>query len=186
LRSVDGAAVMAGEGPHGFSKLMEHFVAGQLAGLRELTYLFAPNVKSYKRFVPGSFAPTAVAWGLDNRTCALRVVGRGESLRMENRVPGGDVNPYLAVAALVAAGLDGIDRQLPLEPPFAGNAYDSDGPHVPSTLRDAAQLFAESKLARAAFGEDVVEHYLNAARVELVAFDAAVTDWERVRGFERL
>jgi len=186
LRSLDGDAVLAGDGEHGFSKLMEHFVAGQLAALRELTYLFAPNVNSYKRFVPGSFAPTAVAWGLDNRTCALRVVGHGESLRMENRVPGGDVNPYLAVAALVAAGLDGIDRQLPLEPPFAGNAYDADRPHVPSTLRDAAQLFAESKLAQAALGEDVVEHYLNAARVELAAFDAAVTDWERFRGFERL
>jgi len=186
LRSLDGDAVLAGDGEHGFSKLMEHFVAGQLAALRELTYLFAPNVNSYKRFVPGSFAPTAVAWGLDNRTCALRVVGHGESLRMENRVPGGDVNPYLAVAALVAAGLDGIDRQLPLEPPFPGNAYDADRPHVPSTLRDAAQLFAESKLAQAALGEDVVEHYLNAARVELAAFDAAVTDWERFRGFERL
>jgi glutamine synthetase len=165
---------------------MEHFIAGQLAALRELTYLFAPNVNSYKRFVPGSFAPTAVAWGLDNRTCALRVVGHGESLRMENRVPGGDVNPYLAVAALIAAGLDGIDRQLPLEPPFAGNAYDADLPHVPSTLRDAAQLFGDSKLAQATFGEDVVEHYVNAARVELAAFDAAVTDWERFRGFERL
>jgi glutamine synthetase len=143
-------------------------------------------VNSYKRYVPGSFAPTAIAWGVDNRTCALRVVGHGESLRVENRTPGGDVNPYLAVAALIAAGLDGIDRQLPLEPAFTGNAYDSDLPHVPANLRDAAQLFAESKLALAAFGGDVVEHYLNAARVELAAFDAAVTDWEKCRGFERL
>ncbi|MGH3800736.1 MAG: glutamine synthetase family protein [Pseudonocardiaceae bacterium] len=186
LRSLEGDVVLAGNRPHGFSKLMEHFVAGQLAGLRELTYLFAPNINSYKRFVPGSFAPTAVAWGLDNRTCALRVVGHGESLRVENRVPGGDANPYLAVAALIAAGLDGIDRQLPLEPPFTGNAYDSDRPHVPSTLRDAAELFADSTLANTAFGGEVVEHYLNAARVELAAFDAAVTDWERFRGFERL
>ncbi len=186
LRSTGGDPVLAGDGQYGFSRMMEHFLAGQLANLSELTYLFAPNVNSYKRYVPGSFAPTALAWGLDNRTCALRVVGHGDSLRVENRVPGGDVNPYLAVAALIAAGLDGIDRQLPLEPPFTGNAYESDRPHVPASLREAARLFAESKLALAAFGADVVEHYLNAARVELAAFDAAVTDWERFRGFERL
>jgi glutamine synthetase len=186
LRSLEGAPVLSGDGPNGFSKLMEYFLAGQLACLRELTYLFAPNINSYKRYVPGSFAPTALAWGLDNRTCALRVIGHGESLRVENRVPGGDVNPYLAVAAMIAAGLDGIDKQLPLEPPFTGNAYDSDRPRVPSRLYDAAHLFAESQVAREAFGADVVAHYLNAARVELAAFDAAVTDWERFRGFERL
>jgi glutamine synthetase len=186
LRSTDGAPVLAGDGPGGFSKLMTHFLAGQLACLRELTYFLAPNINSYKRFVPGSFAPTAVAWGTDNRTCALRVVGHGQSLRVENRVPGGDVNPYLAVAALIAAGLHGIENELPLEPEFTGNAYGSDKPTVPATLRDAAQLLADSKLARAAFGDEVVEHYLNAARVELAAFDAAVTDWERFRGFERL
>ncbi len=101
-------------------------------------------------------------------------------------MPGGDVNPYLAVAALIAAGLDGIDRQLPLEPAFTGNAYDSDQPHVPAHLRDAAQCSPRASLRQAAFGADVVEHYLNAARVELAAFDAAVTDWERFRGFERL
>jgi glutamine synthetase len=186
LRSVDGDPVLAGDRPGGFSPLMEHFLAGQLACLRELTYLLAPNINSYKRFVPGSFAPTAVAWGTDNRTCALRVVGHGQSLRVENRVPGGDVNPYLAVAALVAAGLHGIENELPLEPEFVGNAYGSDKPTVPATLRDAADLLAESKVARKAFGDDVIEHYLNAARVELAAFDAAVTDWERIRGFERL
>jgi glutamine synthetase len=186
VRDTNGNAVMAGDRDHGFSPLMEHFLAGQLACLREFTYLFAPNINSYKRFVPGSFAPTAVAWGEDNRTCALRVVGHGESLRVENRVPGGDVNPYLAVAALVAAGLHGIENELPLEPAFTGNAYDSDKPVVPHTLRDAAQLLDESKLARAAFGDDVVDHYLNAARVELAAYDAAVTDWEKFRGFERL
>ncbi|WP_370950395.1 glutamine synthetase family protein [Amycolatopsis sp. cg5] len=186
LRSTEGEAVLAGDGPGGFSKLMEHFLAGQLAGLRELTYFLAPNINSYKRFVPGSFAPTAVAWGTDNRTCALRVVGHGESLRTENRVPGGDVNPYLAVAALIASGLHGIENELPLEPEFTGNAYASDKPTVPSTLREAAALFGESQLARTAFGDDVVDHYLNAARVELAAFDAAVTDWERIRGFERL
>ncbi|WP_435154918.1 glutamine synthetase family protein [Amycolatopsis sacchari] len=186
LRSADGEPVLAGAGPGGFSPLMTHFLAGQLACLRELTYFFAPNINSYKRFMPGSFAPTAVAWGTDNRTCALRVVGHGPSLRVENRVPGGDVNPYLAVAALVAAGLHGIDNELPLEPEFTGNAYGADKPTVPANLRDSARLLAESKVARAAFGDDVVEHYLNAARVELAAFDAAVTDWERIRGFERL
>jgi len=146
----------------------------------------APNIHSYKRFALGSFAPTAVAWGFDNRTCALRVIGHGSSLRAENRVPGGDVNPYLALAALVAAGLHGIENELPLEPAFEGNAYGSDKPRVPATLRDAAELFEKSSLARSAFGDDVVEHYVNAARVELAAFDAAVTDWERFRGFERL
>jgi glutamine synthetase len=186
LRSKDGEAVMAGDREHGFSRLMEHFMAGQIACTEELTYFFAPNINSYKRFVPGSFAPTAVAWGLDNRSCALRVVGHGESLRVENRVPGGDVNPYLAVAALVAAGLHGIENELELEPALEGSAYDSDAPKVPHTLRDARDAFAESKVAREAFGEEVIEHYLNNARIELEAYDAAVTDWERVRGFERL
>nr|WP_133853359.1 glutamine synthetase family protein [Labedaea rhizosphaerae] len=186
LRSTGGEPVLAGDGPGGFSTLMEHFLAGQLACLRELTYFFAPNINSYKRFAKGSFAPTAVAWGTDNRTCALRVVGHGDSLRVENRVPGGDVNPYLAVAALVAAGLHGIENELPLEAEFVGNAYGSAKPTVPATLREAADLLADSKVARAAFGEDVIRHYLNAARIEVAAFDAAVTDWERVRGFERL
>ena len=186
LRSTDGTPVLADSG-HGFSPLMEHFLAGQLACLHELTLLFAPNVNSYKRYVDGSFAPTAIAWGRDNRTCALRVVGHGaESLRVENRVPGGDVNPYLAVAAMVAAGLHGIDEELPLEAEHLGNAYTSDKPRVPSTLRHAAEAFAGSKVAAAALGDDVVEHYLNAARVEQAAFDGAVTDWERRRGFERL
>jgi glutamine synthetase len=185
LRGEDGP-VSAGDGEHGFSKLFSHFVAGQQACLRELTYLFAPNVNSYKRYAEGSFAPTAVEWGLDNRTCALRVVGHGPSLRVENRVPGGDVNPYLAVAALIAAGLHGIENELPLSPPYTGNAYQSGGSRVPTTLREAAELFAGSKVAETAFGTEVVEHYTNAARVELAAFDVAVTDWERRRGFERL
>ena len=186
VRSEAGEPVLAGGGEHGFSPLMEHFLAGQLARLRELTLLFAPNINSYKRFVAGSFAPTAVAWGRDNRTCALRVVGHGESLRVENRVPGGDVNPYLAVAAMVAAGLHGVEQELALEPALTGNAYATDKPRVPHTLRDAAALLADSKVAEAAFGVEVVEHYLNAARVEVEAYDAAVTDWERYRGFERL
>jgi glutamine synthetase len=153
--------------------------------MREFTLFFAPNINSYKRYVDGSFAPTAVAWGLDNRTCSLRVVGHGQSLRVENRVPGGDVNQYLAVAALIAGGLYGIEHELELEPIFEGNAYGSDAPRVPSNLRDAAALFGASDIAREAFGADVVEHYLNNARIEQAAYDAAVTDWERVRGFER-
>jgi len=183
----DDAAVLAGDGEHGFSKLMEHYLAGQLAHVRDLTLLYAPNINSYKRFADGSFAPTTVAWGRDNRTCSLRVVGHGHGLRVENRVPGGDVNPYLAVAGMIAAGLDGIERELPLEPEFQGNAYDAeDRQRVPKTLRAAAELFAASDLAKSAFGEGVVAHYLNAARIEVEAYDAVVTDWERRRGFERL
>ena len=186
LRDGADRPVFAGEGEGGFSPVFEHFLAGQLAHLQELTLLYAPNVNSYKRFALGSFAPTAVAWGFDNRTCALRVIGHGPSLRFENRVPGGDVNPYLALAASLAAGLAGIEAELPLEAAFAGNAYASDKPRVPGTLRDACELFESSSLARTALGDDVVDHYTNMARVELAAFDAAVTDWERFRGFERL
>ncbi len=186
LRDQAGNPVLAGGGQHGLSALGEHFLAGQLAGLRELALFHAPNVNSYKRYVPGSFAPTAVRWGVDNRTCAYRLVGHGHSLRPENRVPGGDVNPYLAVAAMIAAGLAGIEQELPLEPAFGGNAYADPGPKVPSTLRDALDAWEKSQLARQAFGDEVVEHYANGARVELAAFDAAVTDWELQRGFERL
>ena len=164
----------------------ERFVAGQIAGMRDLTMLYAPQVNSYKRFAEGSFAPTAVAWGKDNRTCALRSVGHGPSLRIENRLPGADVNPYLALSAMIASGLHGIDNELELEPPLEGNGYESDAPHVPSTLYAARDAFAESALARDAFGQEVVDHYLNHTRVELEAFEAAVTDWEKFRGFERL
>jgi glutamine synthetase len=186
LRTPDGDPVFAGKGTQDTSIVFDQFVAGQLAALRELSYFFAPNINSYKRYQPNTFAPTAVLWGLDNRTCAVRVVGHGSSLRFENRVPGGDVNPYLAVAAMIAAGLHGIDNGLDAVPPFAGNGYDSDALRVPSTLREAAQLWAESAIGRAAFGDAVVDHYTNTAQVELAAFDAAVTDWERVRNFERM
>jgi glutamine synthetase len=186
LRGADGEPVMAGGGPHGLSELGARFVAGQLDHMREFTMLYAPNINSYKRYVPGSFAPTAVKWGVDNRTCSLRLVGHGLGLRVENRVPGGDVNPYLAVSAMIAAGLDGIDAELPLPDPYDGNAYTSGAETVPHTLRDALALFEGSKAAREAFGEDVVAHYANYARVELAAFDAAVTDWELFRGYERL
>jgi glutamine synthetase len=186
LRTPDGDPVFAGSGEHGFSPILDSFLAGQLAGLRELSYFFAPNINSYKRYQAGSFAPTAVKWGLDNRTCSLRVVGHGSSLRFENRVPGGDVNPYLAVAAIIAAGLHGIDNDLKLEPAYIGNAYDSDAERVPSTLHAAADLLRDSSIARSAFGDEVVDHYVNAARVEIAAYDAAVTDWERFRSFERM
>src|SRR3954463_7197000 len=163
------------------------FLAGQLACLQELCLFFAPNVNSYKRFVAGSFAPTAVAWGEDNRTCALRVVGHGASRRVECRLAGADVNPYLALSAMIAAGIHGVESELELEPALEGNAYEATArPQVPATLRDARDLFAQSAVARDAFGPEVVEHYLNNARVELEAYDAAVTDWERFRGFERL
>jgi glutamine synthetase len=186
LRDEDGTPVLAGDGPHGLSKTGEHFLAGQLAAMRELTLCYAPNVNSYKRYAAGSFAPTAVRWGIDNRTCAIRLVGHGNSLRPENRTPGGDVNPYLAVAAMIAAGLHGIDRELPLEAAYEGNAYVDDSVRVPATLRDALGLWEGSEIAAAAFGDEVVGHYANYARVELAAFDAAVTDWELRRCFERL
>jgi glutamine synthetase len=167
-------------------QLFERFLAGQLACLRELTMLFAPNINSYKRYAAGSFAPTAVAWGNDNRTCSLRVVGHGQALRLENRMAGADVNPFLALSAMIAAGLHGIDSGLALEPPLDGNAYVAQKPHVPGALRAARDLFAGSAVAREAFGADVVDHYVNNADVELAAFESAITDWERVRGFERL
>ena len=186
FRGTDGSAVFADDADTlGMSKMFRHFLAGQLKTMRELTLFFAPNINSYKRFVDGSFAPTAVAWGFDNRTCSLRVVGLGLGMRVENRVPGGDVNQYLATAALIAGGLYGIEHELELEPMFEGNAYGSDAPRVPTTLREAAELFGRSEIAREAFGADVVEHYLNNARIEVQAYDAAITDWERVRGFER-
>ncbi|MCW3017831.1 MAG: glutamine synthetase, partial [Solirubrobacterales bacterium] len=163
------------------------FLAGQLACLRELTLLLAPHVNSYKRYAAGSFAPTTVAWGHDNRTCSLRVVGHGPSLRFENRVGGADLNPYLALSAIIASGLHGIDAGLELEPALEGSAYAArERPQLPATLAHARELFAASDVARKAFGEEVVAHYLNAADVELETFNAAVTDWERVRGFERL
>jgi len=187
LRGLDGGAVFAdGDAADGRSPLFRHFVAGVLATMREFTLLYAPNINSYKRYAAGSFAPTAVAWGEDNRTCSVRVVGSGLGLRLENRVPGGDVNPYLAVAGMLAGGLHGIEAQLPLEPAFRGNAYVADRTRIPTTLAEARAEFADSQIARAAFGDDVVDHYVNAADVELAAFNSTVTDWERRRAFERL
>ncbi len=188
LRSTDGSAVFAAEDqPHGMSQTFRSFVAGQLLTLPELTMFYAPNINSYKRFADRSFAPTAVAWGLDNRTCALRIIGHGDNMRVECRVPGGDVNQYLAVAALIAGGLHGIEHGLRLPEPITGDAYQAagDADRLPRTLAEAAALFEASEVARQAFGENVVSHYVNNAHVEVAAFNAAVTDWERVRGFER-
>ncbi len=187
FRTDDGEPVMAGDGPYGLSPAGTHIIAGLLDGLREMTLLFAPTINSYKRFAAGSFAPTTVAWGPDNRTCALRLVGHGPSLRVECRVPGGDVNPYLAIAGLVAAALSGVSRSLKLPAPVTGNAYAVSGmPRVPGSLAEALPLWSSSALAASAFGPDVVEHYANMARVELAAYGSAVTDWELRRYFERI
>jgi len=170
---------------HGLSEVGKSFIAGQIKHLRELSLLFAPNINSYKRYVPGSFAPTAIRWGRDNRTCALRLVGHGQSLRLENRVPGGDVNPYLAVAGIIAAGLDGVKNNLKLENAFTGNAYDSDSPRVPATILEAQILWADSAWVKEVFGAEVQAHYANMAQVELDAYSKTVTDWELFRNFER-
>jgi glutamine synthetase len=187
LRGEDGRSAMLGDGPAHLSVVGQRVTAGLLATLREFSLLFAPNINSYKRYQPGSFAPTALRWGVDNRTCSLRMAGHGQGMRVENRVPGGDVNPYLAIAALVAGAVYGIEHELELEPEFTGNAYDdATAGRVPGTLREAQGLWLGSDIAREAFGADVVGHYANMAQVELTAFDAAVTDWELRRGFERL
>ena len=187
FRGLNGELVMTDEADkeHGMSDLGRQFIAGQLAHMRELSILFAPNINSYKRYVPGSFAPTAIRWGRDNRTCAFRLVGRGAGLRLENRIPGGDVNPYLAVAGIIAAGLDGITKKMKLEPAFTGNAYVSDSPRVPSTMNEALDLWENSAWVKETFGEEVQAHYANMARVEIAAYGKAVTDWELFRNFER-
>ncbi|MGX2993935.1 glutamine synthetase family protein [Streptomyces sp. JNUCC 64] len=188
LRGTDGSAVLADpDGEDGMSDLMRHFVAGQLACLPDFALLMAPNVNSYKRLQPGAFAPTGIAWGRDNRTCPIRVVGAGHSLRIEHRVPGGDANPYLAVAAAVAAGLYGIENELEPPAPHAANALaDPSVTRLPTTLTEALHRWENSELATKVFGPSVVSHYAQAARTELAAFETAVTDWERVRGFERM
>ena len=187
FRTADGTPVMAGDGPYGLSPEGASLIAGLQAGLRELTLLFAPTINSYKRYAAGSFAPTTVAWGPDNRTCALRLIGHGPSLRIECRVPGGDVNPYLALAGLIAAGLAGVKQDLELPPPVTGNAYtEHELPRVPASIEEALALWVASPLAAEAFGADVVEHYATMARVELEAYRAAVTDWELRRYFERI
>ncbi len=167
--------------------LFGHWLAGQMACARELAYFYAPTINSYKRYQAGSFAPTRVVAGWDNRTCGFRLCGDGSAFRVENRIPGADANPYLAFAATIAAGLHGIAQKLPAPKRYEGNAYeDATLPQVPKTLREAIAELEQSKVARAALGDRVVDHYLHAARLEQDAFDRVVTDWELMRNFERI
>jgi len=176
----DGDNAFAGE-----SDIFKQYLAGQIACLRELAVFLAPTINSYKRFAAGSWAPTTLAWGHDNRTCGFRIVGHGGALRAETRIPGGDANPYLAFAALLAAGLYGIENKLELPPGLEGNAYESDAERFPHSLREAIDALENGKMARAALGDDVVDHYLNYARTEQRLFDEVVTCYERERMFER-
>jgi len=176
----DDESAFAGE-----SDIFKQYLAGQIAHLKELAIFVAPTINSYKRFAAGSWAPTTLAWGHDNRTCGFRIVGHGPALRTETRIPGGDVNPYLAFAALLAAGLHGIENELELPPPLEGNAYESDAERFPHSLREAIAALEEGTIARQAFGDKVVDHYLNYARTEQRLFDEVVTGYERERMFER-
>jgi glutamine synthetase len=176
----DGSSAFAADRP-----VFERWLAGQIACARELAIFLAPTINSYKRYAAGSWAPTTLAWGHDNRTCGFRVVGSGPALRVETRIPGGDVNPYLAFAALIASGLHGIERELELPPPLEGNAYASDAERFPSTLREAIAALEAGSVARAVLGDQVVDHYLNYARTEQRLFDEVVTCYERERMFER-
>jgi glutamine synthetase len=176
----DGANAFAGE-----SEEFRHYLAGQIACLGDLAVFIAPTINSYKRFAAGSWAPTTLAWGYDNRTCGFRVVGHGAAVRPETRIPGADANPYLAFAALLAAGLHGIEQQLELAPALEGNAYVSDAERFPHSLREAVERLERSELARTLLGDEVVDHYLVYARTEQELFDRTVTGYERERMFER-
>jgi glutamine synthetase len=176
--------VFAAAGEH--SPIFRHFLGGLLAHARELTWFLAPTVNSYKRYREGTFAPTRLAWSIDNRTAGFRVVGSGPALRVECRVPGADANPYLVYAALLAAGLDGIERKLDPGPPFEGDAYTAgELPRVAHAMADAIGALETSRFARDAFGDAVVDHVLHFARTELACYETAVTDFERARYFER-
>ena len=176
----DGEAAFAGE-----SDVFKQYLAGQIAYAADLAIFVAPNINSYKRFAAGSWAPTTLAWGYDNRTCGFRIVGHGSALRTETRIPGADVNPYLAFAALIASGLHGIEQGLELGPAFEGNAYVSDVQRFPHSLREAIDRLERSTVARTLLGGDVIDHYLNYARTEQRLFDEVVTCYERERLFER-
>jgi glutamine synthetase len=169
----------------GESDVFKQFLAGQIACFKELAIFLAPTINSYKRYAAGSWAPTTLAWGHDNRTCGFRIVGHDSALRAETRIPGGDVNPYLAFAAVLAAGLYGIENELDLPPALEGNAYESDAERFPHSLREAIDALETGTMARSAFGDDVVDHYLNYARTEQHLFDEVVTCYERERMFER-
>ena len=173
-------------GNHGMSHSFRHYLAGMLATAREFAWMFAPTVNSYKRYQPGSWAPTAVAWGSDNRTCGLRLVGHGSGMRVETRIPGADANPYLAFAAVIAGGLHGIDKRLELEDPFVGNAYESTTvERIPWNIVEAIDLLEGSKAAKDAFGELAHDHMVTTAKHEWSYFNKTVTDWELRRNFER-
>ncbi len=171
----------------GPSMLFRQFLGGLLKYSRELSYFYAPTINSYKRYQAGSWAPTAIVWGHENRTCGFRVVGEGRSLRIENRMPGSDANPYLAFAAEIAAGLRGIEEKLDCCKVFEGNAYEAaDLPRFPTSLEEASELLKGSEVAREAFGDQVVDFYVKTARFEVQSFKRAVTDWERERYFEQI
>jgi glutamine synthetase len=165
--------------------LFGSWLAGQIACFEELAVFLAPTINSYKRYAAGSWAPTTLAWGEDNRTCGFRIVGHGAGKRVETRIPGGDVNPYLGIAAVIAAGLHGIEQGLEPPPPLSGNAYVSDARRFPGSMRDAIDALERGRMARGAFGDQVVDHYLTYARTEQGLYDRFVTDWERARYYER-
>jgi glutamine synthetase len=175
------------KGRFGMSEVMEHYVSGLLAHASEITYFLAPYINSYKRFVAGTFAPTKAVWSKDNRTAGYRLCGEGsKGIRIECRVGGSDINPYLAMAALIAAGLDGIEHKLKLEDPFEGDIYNAGSAReIPKTLRAATEELTNSRLLRSAFGDDVIDHYTRAATWEQEEYDRRITDWEVARGFEQ-
>lgn len=185
-KSSDAPLFPDEEGAHGMSPLFRQYLAGQLALFREMAYFFAPYVNSYKRYQAASFAPTKSAWSFDNRTAGFRIIGHGKGRRVECRIPGADANPYLAYAATIAAGLYGIEQELELPEPYSGNVYEAaDVPDVPKTLREAIEALDNSKVMRQALGDEVVDHYVHTARWEQYEYDRRVTDWERIRLFER-
>jgi glutamine synthetase len=190
LWSADGKTSLFQDkaGDHGMSELMKHYLAGQLEHAGEITYFLAPYINSYKRFMAGTFAPTRAIWSFDNRTAGYRLCGADtKAIRVECRVGGADLNPYLAFAALLAAGLDGIERKLKLEPVFSGDAYDTSKKlrEIPKTLREATEIFDSSKFIRSAFGDDVVDHYVHTAKWEQHEYDKRIVDLDLLRGFEQ-
>ena len=187
LWDTDGShSLFPGDDPHEPSELFGHYLGGLTAHMRELSVFVAPTINSYKRWVAESWAPTTLAWGRDNRTCGFRLVGHGDGIRIESRIPGADMNPYLGFAAMLAAGLDGIENASDPGPELVGNAYAAgEAEPFPSSLREAVDGWEGSAFAKRAFGEDVWRHYLNYGRTEQRLFDEVVTDYERVRMFER-
>ncbi len=189
LWSADGKSSLFADpkGSHGMSELMKHYLAGQLAHSQEITYFLAPYINSYRRFMAGTFAPTRAIWSFDNRTAGFRLCGADtKAIRVECRVGGADLNPHLAFAALIAAGLDGIEKKMALEPVFSGDAYDTSKKlrEIPKTLREAADNLDKSTFLRGAFGDDVIDHYVHTARWEQFEYDRRVVDLDLMRGFE--